>query len=87
MRLIDFEGKTINIEKITAIDEVRTISTGSMACSWEFGFTVKLEGNEINILYPSPRNFGYPGGISREEYKKKAEDLRRKFIEKVRVNS
>jgi hypothetical protein len=51
MNTIEFEGHLIVKDKIVAVDKVTSFSTGTMICDWAYGFTIRLEGNNLDIIY------------------------------------
>lgn len=86
MRQLNFLGKDIDADKVTAVDIVTTHRTGSLSCDWEFGFSVHLGETSILFTIPKPYRFGHAGcSTTREQYKKQAEAERSKFVSLVFV--
>jgi hypothetical protein len=79
-RAVQFGGKDIDPDKVVAVEEVKSYSIGTMSCDWEYGFTVKLVGNDVIIRFPRPKSFGYPHGVKGEDYKKEVEAQRALFL-------
>ena len=80
VRPIHFRGHDMDANSVLTVDPVTTHSTGSMACMWEYGFTVRFTGNSVTILCPKPSQYGYGGGPSREQYIALAEKMRADFL-------
>lgn len=75
-----FADVVLDLDTVLAVESITTVSTGAMSCDWDFGFTVKMAGNEVSIRCPKASNFGYSQGPSRDEYLSKAEHLRTEFL-------
>lgn len=80
MNIIHYNGFDINPDKVVSVGPVDSIQTGSLSCSWEYGFTVFLEGNKVEIIYNSSPDRGYAGGTTRDWCKEQAEKMRKEFM-------
>jgi hypothetical protein len=85
MSLIEFKGKIFIKDKVVAVDEVSTIQTGSRHCDWDFGFVVRLEGNNVEILVPTKTDVAGNHLLSQADRVKAANIERNKFIELLKV--
>jgi len=74
--MIAFMGYSINEKQVLSIGKVKRISTGSMACSWDFGFDIYLNGNTITILCPVKIDGCYDNLLSQGERKCYAEQMK-----------
>ena len=79
MKFINYKGNDIVIDKITSISKVKTISTGSLQCDWDFGFTINMGGDSIDIVVPTETDLDGNHKISREGRKDFA-DREKKYL-------
>jgi len=81
--VIEFNVHLIVKDKIVSIDPVKTYKTGSMICDWDFGFTVRLDGNSIDILVPTERDGCGNHNLNQEERREVANNKRNELVKKV----
>ena len=80
VRPLHFRGHDFDASKLLSVDPTDSHSTGTMACQWSYGFTVRFPGNSVNILLPPPSQYGYGGAPTREQYKIAADKMRADFL-------
>lgn len=56
IKTFEFDGKLFVTDKIVAVGEVTTFNTGAFAYDWEYGFKVKLIGNNVKIYSHTRKN-------------------------------
>jgi len=49
-QFVEFEGHTILMKNVVAVENVKAIGTGTAICDWKWGFVIKMVGNKIEIM-------------------------------------
>ena len=84
--MFKYKGKTFIASKIVGVSEVKTISTGTLACDWDYGFTIFTEGKDIDIIGPSETDSCYNHLLSREQRAAKTQTEINKFCKLLKEN-
>jgi len=79
----NFEGQLIDPTKVVGVGKVKTFSTGSLSCDWDFGFKIKCIGNNIKILVPTETDSMGNHKLKQSERIEVANKVRDRFIAKL----